>query len=139
MKNLGITILFAIITFGGFAQQQEGVTVTLTIENVLNDSGTILASLHTRDSFMKGPGIANTMTKAETGETVLTFENIVPGTYAIMVLHDANDNKQMDFDETNMPKEHYATSGDMNPYGPPTFDGAKFVVSEKNLDLTLRF
>ena len=68
----------------------------------------------------------------------LTFENVVPGTYAIMVMHDANDNKQMDM-ENGIPKESWANTGEMNLYGPPTFEGAKFEVTEEDQEFKIRF
>ena len=138
MKKLGLIITALFISFTGIAQDNTGVTVTVIVENVLSDGGTILGGLHSEDTFMKGSGVANVMTPAKAGEVTLTFENIEPGTFAIMVMHDANDNKQMDM-ENGMPKESYGTTGEMNLYGPPTFEGAKFEVSGENQEFKIRF
>ena len=137
MKNLLVLALF-LIGFTLTAQDATGATISVTIENVASDSGTILAGLHTPDTFMKGQGINNAMAPAKTGEVILTFENVQPGTYALMIMHDANDNKQMDT-ENGMPKESFVTSGEMNLYGPPTFDGAKFDVNGEDQEFKLRF
>lgn len=122
-----------------YAQEKNGSTVTVVIENVLSDGGTILAGLHNPETFMKGAGIINVTAPAKKGEVALTFENVTPGTYAIMVMHDANDNKQMDMDASGMPQESYANTGELNLYGPPTFDGAKFEVKGEDQELRIRF
>lgn len=138
MKKLGLIIVALLISFTGIAQDDKGVTITVTVENVLSDGGSILGGLHTADTFLKGNGVANAMAPAKAGEVTLTFENVEPGTFAIMVMHDANDNKQMDM-ENGMPKENYATSGDMNPYGPPLFSDAKFEIVDQDQDFRIRF
>ena len=121
------------------AQEEKGVTVTVTIENVLNDEGTVLASLHTSDTFMRGGGIVDLAEKAKKGPITLTFENVVPGTYAVMAMHDANDNKRMDYESNGMPKESYGMSGNDMAMGPPNFDMAKFEVNGEDLNLNIRF
>jgi len=121
------------------AQEDKSVTVTVTIENVLSDEGTLLISLHTTDTFMKGAGIIDLAEKAKKGPVTLTFENVKPGTYAIMAMHDTNDNKRMDYQDNGMPKESYGMSGNDMTMGPPSFDSAKFEVADQNLELNIRF
>jgi len=138
MKKLGFIIGALLIGFTGIAQEKKGVTITVTIENVLSDNGTILASLHTSDTFMKGEGIINAAAPAKEGEVTLTFENVQPGTFAIMIMHDANDNKQMDMEPSGRPKENYAASGESG-FGPPSFEGAKFEVTNQDHEFRIRF
>mgnify|MGYP001814301509 FL=1 len=59
MKSL--FLLFTMTAVLGWAQEDSrtGVTLTITLENVLNDQGNILADLHTQDTFLNGPGTAN--------------------------------------------------------------------------------
>lgn len=139
MKKLGLIIGMLLISITGIAQDKKGITITITIENVLSDNGTILASLHTSDTFMKGGGFIDAAAPAKEGEITLTFENVEPGTFAFMVMHDANDNKKMDMEPTGMPKENYGVSGEMNPYGPPTFETAKFEVTDQDQEFRIRF
>lgn len=139
MKKLGLFIAALVIGFTGIAQESEGVTIKVVIENVLSDGGTILGGLHTEETFMKGMGILNAMEPAVAGEVTLTFENVTPGTFAIMVMHDANDNKQMDMEANGMPKESYGTSGEMNMYGPPSFEASKFEVADEDQEIRIRF
>ncbi len=136
-----VVLFFSLLLSISFihAQEEKGVTVTVTIENVLNDEGTVLASLHTSDTFMRGGGIVDLAEKAKKGPITLTFENVVPGTYAVMAMHDANDNKRMDYESNGMPKESYGMSGNDMAMGPPNFDMAKFEVNGEDLNLNIRF
>ena len=138
MKNLVLALGIFLIAFSTKAQE-ETVTVNVTIDNVLNDKGTILVSLHSKDSFMKGSGVIDMQEKAKKGTISISFENVVAGEYAVMVLHDENDNKRMDFEANGMPKESYGMSGNSMPMGPPSFADAKFKVLNENLDLSIRF
>jgi uncharacterized protein (DUF2141 family) len=139
MKKVLALIGALIIGFASIAQDKKGVTITVTVENVLKDGGTILAGLHTAETFMRGEGVAGAAAPAKTGEITLTFENVNPGTYGIMVMHDVNDNKQMDMEPNGMPKESFGTSGEMNLYGPPTFESAKFEVTDQDQEIRIRF
>jgi len=139
MKKLSLLFGFLLIAFTSNAQDTSGVTITVTIENVLKDGGQILGGLHTSDTFMKGEGIASALKPGTAGEVVLTFSNVTPGTYAVMVMHDENGNMQMDMEANGMPKESYGTSGEMNMYGPPSFELAKFEVSDEDQEIRIRF
>lgn len=139
MKKLTLILGIVFTTFFSQAQDAAGVTVTVTVENVLSDGGTLLAGLHTPDTFMKGAGLTNVNAPAVKGEVTLTFENVTPGEYAIMVMHDANDNKRMDMEANGMPKESYGMTGNAMPMGPPSFVDAKFEVADKDLDFKIRF
>ena len=139
MKTLALILSVFFISVTAKAQEKESVTITVNIENVLNDNGVVLASLHSTDTFMKGAGIIDLAKEAQKGTVTLTFENVEPGTYAIMVLHDENENNRMDFEATGMPKESYGMSGNAMVMGPPTFNDAKFEVTNEDLEFNIRF
>lgn len=139
MKKFALILGIVFTSLVATAQDATGATVTVTVENVLSDGGTILAGLHTADTFMKGQGVANAMAPATKGEVTLTFENVQPGTFAIMVMHDKNDNMRMDMEANGMPKESYGMTGPMESYGPPTFETAKFEVNGEDQEFRIRF
>ena len=139
MKKFALILGIVFTSLVATAQDATGATVTVTVENVLSDGGTILAGLHTAETFMKGQGVANAMAPATQGEVTLAFENVQPGTFAIMVMHDKNDNKRMDMEANGMPKESYGMTGPMESYGPPTFETAKFEVADEDLEFRIRF
>ena len=138
MKNLVLTLALALTTFVGFSQD-EGITITVTIDNVISDEGKVLMSLHTSETFMKGNGVMDAETEIKDGKVTVTFENVLPGEYAILAMHDANDNKRMDFQENGMPKESFGMSNNVMAMGPPQYDDAKFKVEDTDLDLNIRF
>ncbi len=140
MKTL--TLIIALVLSVNFSHAQDnenGKTITVTIENIANNNGKIVLGLHTEDTFMKGDGIMNTETEIKDGKVTITFENVEPGEYAIMALHDENENKRMDFRENGMPLESYGTSNNIMTFGPPLFDDSKFKVEKENLELNIRF
>lgn len=140
MKNLLLTIALALTTFIGFSQEEDkGITITVTIDNVKNDTGMVIMSLHNSETFMKGGGLQDEETEIKEGKVTITFENVHPGEYAIMALHDENGNERMDFRENGMPLESYGTSNNVMAFGPPLYDDAKFNVEKEDLELNIRF
>jgi len=139
MKNLILTFAVALTTLFSFAQDVEGVTITVTIDNVTSDKGKVIMSLHTSETFMKGKGIMDAETEIKDGKVTIIFENVLPGEYAVLAMHDANDNKRMDFQENGMPTESFGMSNNPMAFGPPQYDEAKFKVDGENLELNIRF
>ena len=140
IKNLILTIALALTSVLGFSQEEDkGITLTVTIDNVKNDTGKVMMSLHSSETFMKGNGIMDTETEIKDGKVTITFKNVKPGEYAIMALHDENENKRMDFQENGMPLESYGISNNVMSFGPPQYDDAKFKVEAEDLEMNIRF
>jgi uncharacterized protein (DUF2141 family) len=139
MKNLILTIALVLTSVFSFSQEEKGITITVTIDNVKNDTGKVSMALHTSDTFMKGNGIMNSETEIKDGKITITFKNVAPGEYAVMALHDENENGRMDFQDNGMPKESYGMSNNVMSFGPPQYDDAKFSVEAKDLELKIRF
>lgn len=139
MKTLSLFIALIISTTLSFAQTEKGHDINVTIENISNSRGHVIIGLHTADSFMKSDGIQNTESKVKDGKVVVTFKNVAPGQYALLALHDENDNKRMDFEPNGMPLESYGLSNNPMLMGPPTFTDGKFEVTDKNVDVTIKF
>ncbi|MCB4798903.1 DUF2141 domain-containing protein [Neotamlana laminarinivorans] len=141
MKTLTSIILLTLSTFFGNAQESEekGQSITVTIENITNNNGHVLLTLHNETTFMKAAPLKSEKSEIKEGKVIITFKNILPGTYAIIGTHDQNDNNRMDFYDTGMPKESYGVSNNPVMYGPPEFAQAKFMVTNKNLDLNITF
>ena len=65
--------------------------------------------------------------------TSIIFENVTPGTWAFIVLHDVNANGRMDFEASGMPTEPYAMSGESMQMGPPSFQAPSFEVGTEDI------
>lgn len=137
MKSLFLSIALTLVTALGFSQDIKGNTITVTIENFKSNDGKALIGLHTVDTFMKGPGIENATSEIKDGTAVITFENVAQGEYAIMVLHDANNNERLDFEDNGMPKESYGMSNNPKSFGPPNYSEAKFEMGTEALKVSI--
>ncbi len=138
MKHFILTIALIFSSVFVFSQE-KGVTITVTIDKVKSENGKVVMALHSNDTFMKGAGIMNAESKIEEGKVTITFKNVKPGEYAIMALHDENENGRMDFEANGMPKEDYGMSNNVMSFGPPNYDDAKFNVENEDLKLNIRF
>ena len=137
-KNLILTIALVFCSLFSFSQD-TGITITVTIDNIKNENGKVSFALHTKDTFMKGQGVMTAESKIKDGKVKITFENVKPGDYAIMALHDENENNRMDFRDNGMPLEAYGMSKNVMSFGPPQYGDANFKVSDKNLEFDIRF
>jgi uncharacterized protein (DUF2141 family) len=139
-KILTLFMAFALsITFTNAQETATGKNITITIENISSNNGNVLLSLHTEDTFMKGNGIDMLKSKIVDGKVTVTFKNVAPGTYAVMALHDVNENNRMDFQENGMPKESYGVSNNSMSFGPPQFSTAKFELKNEDLEMKIIF
>ena len=141
MKALLLSIALSITSFLLTAQtddkvETDGINIKVTVP-VNSTEGTVLIGLHNETTFMKAP-LVGLESAILDGKAEVTFENIKPGFYGIMVLHDKNDNRQMDFDASGMPLEAYGTSNNVMAFGPPQWHDAKFEVLEEPIEMEIR-
>ena len=137
MKILAIVLTAAMI-FTGSLISNEKKTITATVVNATSDSGKVSFELYNKDSYMTKPLQAKNA-KIVDGKSVVVFENIEPGDYAVVCFHDKNDNDKMDFQENGMPMEDYGASNNIMSFGPPTYDNSKFTVDAESVKLEIKF
>jgi len=141
MKTITISLAMAFTTLMMNAQtvktiSAEGTTITVTVA-VQSEEGSVMFSLNKEDTFMKQP-FKIVEGKIVDGKATITFENVKPGTYGILLFHDKNGNKQMDFEPNGMPIEPYGVSNNNMSMGPPQWNDAKFEVTDKPVVLDIR-
>lgn len=141
MKTI-ITIALALTTYFLNAQVKtfhttNGKDITVTVP-VNSNEGTIMLGLYNEKTFMKAAPIAGLSSEIENGKAVAIFKNVPPGTYAISIFHDKNNNKMMDFEANGMPKENYGVSNNVMSMGPPQWNDAKFEVTNQNITMEIR-
>jgi uncharacterized protein (DUF2141 family) len=117
---------------------QENNTITATVVNVTSNEGKVGFALYTKENFMGKP-ILGDKVAVKDGKSIVVFKNVKPGTYAITCYHDKNGNDKMDFAANGMPLEDYGASNNNMSFGPPNFEDAKFVVSDKDVSLEIKF
>ena len=139
MKTLSLFIALILSSTLSFAQETKGQDITVTVENIANNRGHVVIALHTADTFMKANGLQQTSSKVKDGKVIVTFKNVAPGDYALLALHDENDNNKMDFEPNGMPMESFGLSNNPMLMGPPAFSEGKFEVTDKRIELTIKF
>lgn len=137
MKTL-ITLFVLAVTTLTFAQDSEGVTVTVIIENLNSTEGNVSAALYDEATFMRAAPLQAAEGKPTEKSITLVMKNVKPGDYGIISLHDLNGNGRMDFEANGMPKEPYASSNNVLAMGPPNFSDSKFSVGTEDISLTIR-
>ena len=128
---LSIMIRLLIPLQGG---DQHEVIVELT--NLRSTDGMILASIYDDPkSFPKSRGMKEQqiITCIPGERMTIHFENLLPGTYAIAIMHDESGDEKMNFSLLGFPKEGYCFSNNVRPkFRKPTFDEAKFELGDNN-------
>ena len=130
---LTITILF--ITNKITAQNN---TITAKVINATSDAGKVEFGLYNKTNFRMKP-LQGAESKIVNGKSVVVFEDIEAGEYAIICYHDKNNNGKMDFEANGMPIEDYGASNNVMNFGPPKFEDAQFTIIDKNVSLEIKF
>jgi uncharacterized protein (DUF2141 family) len=114
--------------------EPAGVTLTIRVSELKNDRGRVAVALFaSADDFPdQKKALAGKLTRIEQGRAAVTFSDVRPGVYAVAVLHDENENDEMDFNFLGMPLEGYGFSNDAAAmFGPPSFEAAAFKLSPR--------
>ncbi|MDG1397854.1 MAG: DUF2141 domain-containing protein [Polaribacter sp.] len=137
MKFL-ITLVISTVLLVSTEMIAQNRTITAKVINISSNDGKIGFALYNKASFMQTP-IQGKDVKIIEGKSVVVFKNVVPGEYAVVCYHDKNNNGKMDFSPQRMPLEDYGASNNYMAFAPPTFENAKFVVSDKDVSLAIKF
>ena len=136
-KQIEIRILafFTMINFGVLAQSQ----LSVTVENINQQKGSIRVGLfNNEDDFLKKT-LFGKVVKANGKQVTVVFENLKAGDYAISVIHDENENGELDSNTFGIPKEGFAFGNNaMGTFGPPSFEKAKIHLENKNAEQVVK-
>lgn len=126
IKVLVMTAVYCMVVFEIFAQAKLEVTVM----NIRDEKGNIMVGLFTNESdFLKNVAIGKVV-KAQGKEVTVIFDNLKSGEYAVSVIHDENENGELDSNIIGIPKEGFAFGNNaMGTFGPPSFEKAKVTLS----------
>lgn len=107
-------------------------SLEVRVDNVRKASGTVRVGLFSNEKdFLKKP-IAGKVVKADANSVTVVFTDLQPGDYAVSVIHDENENGELDSNALGMPKEGFAFGNNsMGMFGPPSFKEAKIEVRSK--------
>lgn len=138
MKTIAVLVAMLV---GALVQAQTEKTgsINATVSNVQGNEGKVIFGLYNAENFMKSEPEYSVEAKIKDGKAIANFENIPQGTYAVLVLHDKNDNNRMDFEPNGMPAEDYGSSGNTVSYGPPNWAESKFDFDGTEKEMEIRF
>jgi uncharacterized protein (DUF2141 family) len=130
-KSIGRSAYFALAGLAAsalapIASAQEATTkVTVTLNKVMSDAGTIRAALCDDPAAFGQTNCAvySATAPAKTGTMELTFTGVKPGTYALAIYHDEDSDGRL-----NVFSEPFAFGNGATAL-PPTFEGAKLNIT----------
>jgi len=132
-KNL-IVLFFAFLLSLTIHAQNQTNSIEVHINNINSDKGTIRIGLYNSESNFYEKIYKSIAIKAKKGSLKATLDEIPIGYYAISVYHDENNNTALDSNFFGIPKEPYGTSNNAKgSFGPPSWEDAKFSVSEQTV------
>jgi len=143
----GQLVLAGILVSGVVSAEPPSNTsaISVSIGPLRNSKGAIACRLHpSAEGFPRtGTGTVSRRVKPTGASARCVFENLTPGTYAVVVLHDENDNQQCDKNRLGMPLEGYGVSNNHTyALSAPSWKESKFVVEggkDRTLAISLRY
>ena len=140
MKKLTVATSFlAVLLTSAFTVQAH--TLTVNIDQINEQSGKLHVALYrSEQSYQQAKGAVAALIKEVSGETQqLVFPDLVDGEYAIKIMHDANNNGELDRNIMGIPSEGYGFSNNGGQFGPASFKDAAFsVTADTSLTIHLR-
>ena len=139
MKN---SILFAISFLAMLSLKSQTVNITVSIANVSSDKGVI--RLYLFDKAEAFPDKINLAIKAASAKAIkgtqqIKIEGVMPGNYAIAIVHDENNDGKLNANLIGIPKEPTgASNGAVGKMGPPKFKDAVLPISAATKNFAIK-
>jgi uncharacterized protein (DUF2141 family) len=141
MRRALLALFAAPVLLGVAPPPSDGVTVVVTFSEARSMKGMVRACMvHVAADFPDCTDASDAhRANVPTSALQLRFAHVMPGRYAIALLHDENSNGKADFVLGMMPKEGFGFSRDAPvKMGPPKFAAAAFTVGEQPMQLAIR-
>ena len=130
------TLIFVSTLFCNMNPTNVQPTLKLEISGLRNNKGFVLIAIFNSELGFpdkKELAVKKIRIPAQAGIISYDVNDLVPGTYALALIHDENDNQRLDTGLFGFPKEGFCFSkGAMGTFGPPSFQAASFVHKAPN-------
>lgn len=122
-------ILSTLIAGLCLASQSSAAPLTIDLKGVRKQTGTVkIKVVDSAEAYDgKAKGVAGEVWKPD-GESRQFRFDLPAGQYAVMVVHDANDNGKMDSNVIGIPTEPYGFSNNPRVMRKPTFEETRFAL-----------
>ncbi len=134
-------LLFFAFIFSITLSAQTRSSVQVNIQEASSDRGMIRVLL-----FSGAPGFPDQVGKAvksfslppKNQQVAFTITDLVPGTYALAVIHDQDSNGKLSSNAVGYPIEKFGFSNNPKVYfSPPSFEKASFVLGKTPIKVTI--
>jgi len=144
-------LLVAFVLTVLLAAPARAAELRLTISGVRSDSGELLIGIYdnadgfisaianaTKNGLMVDSGrLVGLSMRAKTGSQIAVFTQLPPGRYAVIIVHDENDNGLLDANILGVPTEGYCFSRDaQGVFSAPSFDAAALTIGDADVSAT---
>ena len=114
-------------------------SLEVKVNNIKSQTGTIRVGLFTNEKDFLKNAVMGKVVKPDGNEIVVVFENLVPGDYALSVIHDENENGKLDSNGLGIPIEGFAFGNNaMGAFGPPSFAKARMKIEGKDVSCIIK-
>jgi uncharacterized protein (DUF2141 family) len=126
-NQIPVLLLICLCTSSALFAQKD---LQVTVKNIKETTGTIRVGLFNNENDFLKKAVEGKVVKATANEVTIVFTNLKEGDYAVSVIHDKNENGELDSNFMGIPNEPYGFSNNaMGTFGPPSFEKAKVSVT----------
>ncbi len=123
-----------------FGASVDAADLTVTVTGVRELKGTIQVAVVDSEAAWNDAAerIAVQVTRADSETASLRFTGLPPGTYAVQVMHDENDDNKLNTNFAGIPIEGYGFSNNPRVMRRPNFDEASFRLAPEGSTVVVR-
>ena len=131
-------ILLFLISLSSAQITEKGITVKVTAIKEIKGS-LLIAFYNKKNDFLnKDKAVYSKIVTVKEKTMDINFPNIKKGTYAVVVIHDANSNNELDTNFLGIPTEYIGNSNNKrNYFGPPSFDESAFSFEHSHMFVSI--
>jgi uncharacterized protein (DUF2141 family) len=124
---LALAVLKSAVTFAQLSLE-------IHVNNIKSKKGSIQFALFTSEAdYLKKP-VEKKIIKSTGNDVTVIFENLQPGDYSLSVIHDENENGELDSNAFGIPKEGFAFGNNaLGSFGPPPFEKTTITIADQNV------
>ena len=137
--NQRLLTLAALLLLAPAISQAQLATLTVTVRGLVPATGAVEVSVfNSPETFMKEPSVQQSAKVDGKEELEFRFSGMLEGKYAVVVVHDENDNGALDTGFLGFGGESFGYSNDaFSWFGRPGFDAASFSIGTEDADIVI--
>ena len=134
------SLLTSLLLFSSLPVSAELASLKITVTDAVTTTGTVEVSLfNSSENFLKRAYLQQSHKIRENGSFVAKFSGLLNGEYAVVVVHDENDNGLLDSGFLGFGGESLGYSNNFRSIiGRPDFDDVKFSIGEGQTEIEIK-